>query len=202
MPLPKNKKQLRSFLGSVGYYDQFVPRYSDLRSPLDQLLRKTEPDVIQWTPTTIEAFETLRQVLTKDPVLQLPDGDLPFTLQTDASDIGLGATLLQPCQQDPRKLAPVAYASRTLKGAERNYSTVEKEGLAIHWALQKFHIYLYGREFTLRTDHKPLLFLNQSDRLNPRLKRWALFIGLYRFRAEHIPGSENHLPDLLSRIME
>ena len=202
MALPKNKKQLRSFLGSVGYYDQFVPHYATLRAPLDQLLRKTEPDVIQWDPSTIKAFEVLRQVLTKEPILQLPDGDFPFTLQTDASDTGLGAALLQPCRRDPRKLAPVAFASRTLKGAERNYSTVEKEGLAVFWALQKFHIYLYGREFTLRTDHKPLLYLGQADRLNPRLKRWALLIGLYRFKPEHVPGAENCLPDLLSRITE
>ena len=202
MPLPKTKKQIRSFLGSVGYYDQFVPHYAALRAPLDQLLRKTEPDIVQWNPSTIQAFEVLRQVLTKEPILQLPDSDLPFTLQTDASDIGLGAVLLQPCQVDPRKLAPVAYASRTLKGAERNYSTIEKEGLAVFWALQKFHVYLYGREFTLRTDHKPLLYLGQADRLNPRLKRWALLIGLYRFRPEHIPGPENCIPDLLSRPNE
>ena len=202
MALPKNKKQLRSFLGSVGYYDQFVPHYAALRAPLDRLLRKTEPDIIQWNPQTIEAFEVLRQVLTKEPVLQLPDGELPFTLQTDASETGLGAALLQPCKRDPRKLAPVAFASRTLKGAERNYSTIEKEGLAVFWALQKFHIYLYGREFTLRTDHKPLLYLGQADRLNPRLKRWALLIGLYRFRPEHVPGEENCLPDLLSRVIE
>ena len=202
MPLPKTKKQIRSFLGSVGYYDQFVPHYADLRAPLDRFLRKSEPDVVQWDPTTIQAFEVLRQVLTKEPILQLPDGDLPFTLQTDASDTGLGAALLQPCRRDPRKLVPVAFASRTLKGAERNYSTVEKEGLAVFWALQKFHIYLYGREFTLRTDHKPLLYLGQADRLNPRLKRWALLIGLYRFKPEHVPGIENCLPDLLSRVNE
>ena len=186
----------------MGYYDQFVPHYATLRAPLDQLLRKNEPDVVQWTPTTIQAFEVLRQVLTKEPILQLPDGELPFTLQTDASEIGLGAVLLQPCRIDPRKLAPVAYASRTLKGAEKNYSTIEKEGLAVFWALQKFHVYLYGREFTLRTDHKPLLYLGQADRLNPRLKRWALLIGLYRFRPEHVPGPENCIPDLLSRPNE
>ena len=199
MPLPKTKKELRSFLGSVGYYSQFIPHYADLRSPLDQLLRKIEPDTLQWSPQTINSFEKLRSVLTKDPILQLPDGELPFTLQTDASDTGLGAALLQPCRKDPRKLAAVAYASRTLKGPERNYSTIEKEGLAVFWALQKFHIYLYGREFTLRTDHKPLLYLGQADRLNPRLKRWALLIGLYRFKPEHVPGAENCLPDLLSR---
>lgn len=200
LPLPRTQKQLRSFLGSVGYYDQFVPRYADLRGPLDKLLTKGSPDVIAWDPQTIKSFETLRDVLLKDPVLQLPDGELPYTLQTDASDTGLGAALLQPCLRDPRKLAPVAFASRTLKGPERNYSTVEKEALAIFWALQKFHIHLYGREFRLRTDHRPLLYLGQSDRLNPRLKRWALLIGLYRFKSEYIPGAENHLPDLLSRI--
>ena len=196
---PKNKTQLRSFLGSLGYYQRFIKNYSELTQPLTQFLRKSSPENIPWTDTTIDLFDTLRKILTKEPVLQLPDMARSFTLQTDASNVGLGAVLLQPNRRDMRLLSPVAYASRLLKPAEKNYSTIEKEGLSVYWALQKFHLYLYGRVFTLKTDHRPLLYLNQADKLNPRLKRWAIYIGLYRFKAEHIPGSENHLPDLLSR---
>ena len=196
---PKNKTQLRSFLGSLGYYQRFIKNYSELTQPLTQFLRKSSPENLQWTDTTIDLFDTLRKILTKEPVLQLPDMSRPFTLQTDASNVGLGAVLLQTNKRDMRLLSPVAYASRLLRPAEKNYSTIEKEGLSVYWALQKFHLYLYGRTFTLKTDHRPLLYLNQADKLNPRLKRWAVYIGLYRFQAEHIPGSENHLPDLLSR---
>ena len=197
---PRNKTELRSFLGSLGYYQKFVRNYAELTEPLTQFLKNTSPDHIPWSDTTLDIFHTLKKILIKKPVLQLPDMTLPFTLQTDASNVGLGAVLLQANQTDPEVLSPVAYASRLLRKAEKNYSTIEKEGLSVYWALQKFHMYLYGRTFVLRTDHRPLLYLNQADKLNPRLKRWAIYINLYSFRAEHIPGKDNHIPDLLSRL--
>ena len=198
-PLPKTKKELRSFLGSVGYYQRFVKNYSSLSGPLSSLTKNNQPEIIAWTDKTIDIFNALKKILTKEPILQLPNISRPFTLQTDASGNGVGAVLLQPNHRDPRILSPVAYASRLLNKAELNYSTVEKEGLAVYWALQKFQVYLYGRKFTLRTDHKPLLYLGQADKLNPRLKRWAIYIGLYQFHAEHIAGKDNFLPDFLSR---
>ena len=197
--VPKTKAELRSFLGSVGYYQRFIKRYSELTQPLSDLLKKNRPEIIQWSDTTLDILESLQKVLSKAPVLQLPDLNQPFTLQTDASGTGIAAVLLQPNSIDSRILSPVAFASRQLRNAELNYSAIEKEGLAVYWALQKFHIYLYGRDFTLRTDHKPLLYLGQSDKLNPRLKRWAIYIGLYRFTAEHVRGVDNCLPDFLSR---
>ena len=197
--VPRTKSELRSFLGTLGYYQRFIKQYSDLTSPLFDLLKKNRPEVVQWTDVTMDVFESLRKVLTKAPVLQLPDLKQPFVLQTDASGTGIGAVLLQPNSADPGILSPVAFASRRLQQAEVNYSAIEKEGLAVYWALQKFQIYLYGRHFTLRTDHKPLLYLGQSDKLNPRLKRWAMYIGLYRFTAEHVRGIDNCLPDYLSR---
>ena len=197
--LPKNKSQLRSFLGSLGYYQRFIPHYADRTAPLVQFLKKGAPEVIQWTDVTIDLFQALRELLLTSPILQLPDASLPFVLRTDASNEGLGAVLLQPNLRDPRVLSPVAFASRVLKSAEKNYSTVEKEALCVYWALQKFEIYLYGRYFELQTDHRPLLYLQSADRLNPRLKRWALYIGIFQFQASHIRGEENHLPDYLSR---
>ena len=92
------------------------------------------------------------------------------------------------------------YASRRLRPAERNYSTVEKEALAAYWAIiKKFEVFLYGRHFTLRTDHRPLLYLQSADKLNPRLKRWALYLNLFKFSAQHVAGKDNELADLLSR---
>ena len=120
-------------------------------------------------------------------------------MQTDASDEGLGAVLLQARSDNPAEVAPVRYASRRLRPAERNYSTVEKEALAAYWAIKKFEVYLYGRHFTLRTDHRPLLYLQTADQLNPRLKRWALYLNLFKYTAQHIDGKANDLADLLSR---
>jgi len=199
-PLPKNKQQLRSFLGAVGYYQQFIPHYADKAAPLHDLLKKNAPEQLQWTDTTTDVFDSLKTSLTTKPILQLPDSNAPFILRTDASQLGLGAVLLQPSKKDFRLYSPVFYASRRLRGPEVNYSTIEKEALAIYWALQKFEIYLYGREFVIETDHRPLLYLQQADKLNPRLKRWSLYFSLFKFKAIHINGTDNHLADALSRL--
>ena len=198
-PLPKTRTELRSFLGAVGYYQQFVKNFAALREPLDAHLKNREPDTVQWTDKSVQAFNVLRSILIKPPVLQLYNPDEPVVLRTDASNTGLGAVLFQAHRKDPRTLAPVVYASRTLRSAEKNYSTIEKEALAVYWSLKKFHVYLYGRQFTLQTDHQPLTYFNQADKLNPRLKRWALYMTLYRFYISYIKGKDNHLPDLLSR---
>ena len=108
--------------------------------------------------------------------------------------------LLQAREGDPKRLAPVMYLSRRLRPPERNYSVVEREAPAIYWCIRKLEVYLYGRPFILKTDHKPLLHLQSAERLNPRLKRWALYLSLFRFRAEHVEGGENHTPDLLSHL--
>ena len=199
MPLPRTVTQLRSFLGSVGYYQKFISHYTNIAAQLFDLLKKGPYKELQWTEPAKSAFQQLKSALTQKPILQLPSPDLPFTLQTDASDIGLGAVLLQPSHSDPKKLVPVIYASRRLKAAELNYAVVEKEALAIYWAVRKFEVYLYGRVFELFTDHKPLLHLQSADRLNPRLKRWALYLNLFKFYSKHVKGSQNCLADLLSR---
>ena len=201
MSAPENVTQLRSFLGSTGYYQQFLRGYTDMAAPLFDLLKskKAKSDKLDWNHLATQAFHELRQALVQRPILQLIDPALPFTLQTDASAVGLGAVLLQPHKQDPRKLAPVMYASRRLKAAELNYSTIEKEALSIYWAFHKFETYIYGREFVLMTDHRPLLFLSSADKLNPRLKRWAIYLGLFKYSSAHIAGEQNAMADLLSR---
>ena len=198
---PANVTQLRSFLGSTGYYQKFIPNFNTIAAPLHDMLKgkqsKTTP--VEWTSAAEVSFARLKEALAGRPVLQLVDPELPFVLQTDASDDGVGAVLLQVRLGDTRELAPVMYASRKLKPAERNYSTIEKEALAVYWAIKKFEVYLYGRPFMLRTDHKPLLHLQSADKLNPRLKRWAVYLSLFNFTAQHVDGADNHLADLLSR---
>lgn len=120
-----------------------------------------------------------------------------FILQTDASDRGLGAVLLQ---KDSDQKQPISYISRKLNKAEENYLTIERECLAIVWAIQKFHKYLYGREFILETDHQPLVYLNSSKLLNSRLMRWSLAWQPYRFRIVSIRGKENVGADFLGRL--
>ena len=121
----------------------------------------------------------------------------PFVLQTDASDRSIGAVLLQ---EEQGKKLPVAYASRKLKGSEVSYATIEKECLAIVWAVQKFQCYLYGNECILETDHKPLVYLNRSKVTNARLMRWALSLQPYRYRIVAIKGRDNVGADYLSRL--
>lgn len=143
------------------------------------------------------AFRTLKSSLINSPILKLPNLKESFILQTNASDRGLGAVLLQ-CEGDQK--LPVAYASRKLEDSESVYATVEKECLAIVWAIQKFQKYLYEQEFVLETDHSPLVYLNKSKVTNARLMCWALSLQPYRFRIEAIKEKDNVGADYLSRL--
>ena len=130
------------------------------------------------------------------PILKLPDLNQTFILRTDASNRGIEGVLLQ--EEADCKL-PVAYASRKLLPKEESYATVEKECLALIWAIQKFQRYLYGKYFIVETDHQPLLYLNKAKVSNARLMRWALLLQPYRFTIRAIKGSENVGADYLSR---
>ena len=196
-PKPETKKQLRSFLGLAGYYRRFIPNFASKASPLTDKTKGKEPNRIQWSEKEEEAFRTLKESLSEAPILCLPDVQQEFIARTDASSTGLGAVLLQR-NEEGMKL-PVAYASRKLLPRERNYSTIERECLALIWGISKFQVYLEGKEFVLETDHQPLLYLNRTKCINSRVMRWALALQPYRFRVEAIPGSENIAADFLSR---
>ena len=195
-PIPQTKKQIRSFLGLAGFYRKFIPNFSAIAIPLSDLTKKGQPHKVKSTENTQLAFDTLKKLLFARPILKLPDFTQIFILRTDASDDGVGAVLLQT--ENDEKL-PVAYASRKLQDREKSYAVVEKECLAVVWGVQKFHQYLYGREFILETDHQPLTYLNKSKTENSRLMRWALLLQQYRFRIVAIKGSENVGADYLSR---
>ena len=193
---PTTKSQVRSFLGLAGYYRKFIPNFAGTATVLTDLTRKGQPNKVSWNSAHETAFQSLKEVLSKQPILCMPDLGKPFILRTDASNEGLGAVLLQ--EMDGSKL-PVAYASRKLLPREVRYSVVEKECLGVVWGIQKFHSFLYGRQFTLETDHMPLVYLNKAKDSNGRLMRWALHLQIYRFTIVAIKGSENVGADYLSR---
>ncbi|XP_067939845.1 LOW QUALITY PROTEIN: uncharacterized protein [Watersipora subatra] len=196
-PRPLTKTQVWSFLGLTGYYREFVPNYAVIASPLSDLTKKGQPNKVIWTDAQEKAYRKLRATITEKPVLKLPDITKQFTLRTDASDTGLGAVLLQ---EHDRKIFPVSYASRKLLDRERNYSTIEKECLAIVWAVKKYLPYLYGVEFILQTNHQPLTYINRAKYENSRVMRWALYLQDYRMTVESIKGKDNVEADYMSRI--
>ena len=194
-PLPRNQKELRGFLGTIGYYRRFLKDLAKVVKPLTTLLQK---DIeFKHTDETIKSFEKCKLLLTSSHILQFPDFSQPFILTTDASNIALGAVL---SQGQIGKDRPVAYASRTLSKTEQNYSTIEKELLAILWATKYFRPYLYGKKFTLYTDHQPLTHAFGNKTTNSRLVRWRLDLAEYDYEIKYRPGKQNVVADGLSRI--
>ena len=148
-PRPTDVSSVRRFLGLASYYRLFIKNFAKIAEPLRELTQKNV--AFHWTDSREAAMTTLEEKLTTAPVLAFPSFDRPFTVETDASISGVGAVLMQ--YQEDQKLHPVAYASRSLSAAERNYSITELETLAVVWALSRFHPYLYGQSVTVVTDH-------------------------------------------------
>lgn len=194
---PQTKKEVRSFLGLTGYYRDFVHKYSEIAGPLTELTKKRAPNKVIWGVQEQKAFDALKTMLSTQPVLRAPDFAQPFVLRTDASSTSVGAILMQ---RHGVMLHPVSYASRRLQPRETAYSTIEREALALTWAIQKFHIYLFGRTFILQSDHKPLVYINSAKHINSRVLRWSLILMEYDFSVEYIKGSENVGADYMSRL--
>lgn len=193
---PVTKKQVRSFLGLVGWYRRFIPNFSEKAVALTELTKKNKPNKLNWTADCERAFMDLKDALCEKSVLQSPEFDQVFTVQTDASQVGLGAVLLQGEQGH---LRPIAFVSRKLLPRETRYSTVEKECLAVKWALDSFRYYLMGRRFKLETDHRALVWLGRMKDTNARITRWFLALQPFDFEVVYRTGSENCTADFLSR---
>ena len=196
-PRPLTKKDMQAFLGLVGYYRRFIPQFAAAATPLTDLTCKRQPQQVKWSAETEIAFRKLKSLLVETPVLGVAYPSQPYVLQTDASEKGLGAVLSQINRQGEEH--PIAYASRKLLPRETKYSIIEKECLAVVWALKFFHVYLYGQSFVIQTDHQPLAWLQRMRNANPRLTRWALAVQPHCLTMEHRPGKNKGNADDLSR---
>ena len=200
-PAPQNITQLRSFLGLFNYYGKFLPNLSSVLAPLYTLLQKGSS--WKWGKEQKDAFFKAKQMLMSAKVLILFDPKKELLLACDASPYGIGAVLSHRMEDGSEK--PIAFASRSLSQAERKYSQLEKEGLAVVFGVSKFQLYLLGRTFTILSDHKPLQYIFSTDRTisrmaSSRIQRWALTLSAYRYQIEFKPGSQQGNADALSRL--
>jgi len=192
---PQTGKDLERHLGFFNYFRKIIPMYADLFAPLEGL-RKNQ--TIDWTPSHQAIYDSALEILSSDLVLSYPDFSLPFFVGTDASDHGIAAVLYQEVGE-VRKY--VKLASRALRGAEgSSYGATKRELLAIVFALKEFRQYLWGRRFTLRTDHKALTYLFTQKAPNQMIQGWFETLLDFDFQIEHVPGILNVLPDRLSRL--
>jgi hypothetical protein len=190
-PQPRNVTELRGFLGLTGYYRRFVKNYGLLAKPLTRLLQKQQG--FAWSEEAQIAFENLKQAMASTPVLALPRFDLPFTVETDASDIGLGAVLMQQGR-------PIAFISKALGEKNKHLSIYEKEFLALILAVDRWRQYLQRGAFVIKTDHKSLTYLGDQQ-LQSDLQKKAMtkLMGL-QFQVVYKKGTENVVADALSRV--
>ena len=172
-----------------------MPRFAEVAAPLTDLLNTNLS--YRWTPTTQAAFDALVKLMEKPPKLDRPDPNLPYVLQTDASDRGMGAVLFQIGKDGQRRI--ISFASAKFKPAETRYHCNEQECLAVIWAIRRYHVYLEDCPFTLRTDSKALTWLDQMKDTKKKLTQWASYLSRLKFTVEHCPGKENELADALSR---
>ncbi|GFX65869.1 retrovirus-related Pol polyprotein from transposon 297 [Trichonephila clavipes] len=190
MKLPKKSEEVSKFLGMAGWYQKFIPQYADICEPLYGLKKKGAK--FYWSTEAQVPFDKIKRVLIEAPVLQLPNFTEQFNLFTDASGVGIGAVLNQ-------KHRPIAFASRALNKADRNYTVTERECLAVIWALNKFKTYFGSLPVKVITDHAALTKITNGKNLSSRMIRWALKLSEFNIEWEHRPGVQNVVMDVLSK---
>ena len=200
-PPPQDVSQLKSFIGLVNYYGKFLPDLSNVLAPLYKLLQKETK--WSWGAEQQKSFDEVKKLLTSDCLLAHYDPNKELILACDASPYGVGAVLSH--RDEDGQEHPVVFASRTLGVAEKNYSQLEKEGLAIIFGVKRFHQFLFGRHFIILSDHKPLQHIFKETSATPtmasaRIQRWALLLGGYDYTIEYKPGDQQANADSLSRL--
>ena len=203
-PQPTTAKEAFRFVKAAEYYRKFIAGFSTIAQPLhkyapttkEQRSQKSQAIPVTLSDEELYAFNELKRILTNDLVLRIPDEQLPFKIQTDASKIGVGAVLMQT---HPNGDLPVAYLSKKFTTTQMNWPATEQECYAIIYAIEKWHKYLDGREFIIETDHKPLLPFNMKQQLNAKCERWRLKLQQYKFTIRYIRGKHNTVADYLSR---
>lgn len=195
-PKPNTVKQTRRLLGMTGWYSRFIPNYSDIAAPIFNLLKKGVK--FEWNVEADKAFEILKERLSSAPVLVNADYKKHFYIRCDASNEGVGSVLYQ--KDDEGAERPISYVSQKLNDVQKRYTVTELECLAALIAIKKFRPYVEGLPFTVITDHASLKWLMSQKDLSGRLARWSLKLQGMNFNIEHQRGSQNVVPDALSRV--
>jgi hypothetical protein len=195
LPPPRTVKEIRSFLGHAGFYRRFIKDFSKIARPLCKLLAKETP--FEFDEECLKAFGALKEILTSTPVIRPPSWGEPFEIMCDASDYAVGAVLGQRIEKLPHV---IYYASKTLNAAQLNYSTTEKELLAVIFALDKFRSYLLGSKIIIFSDHAVLKYLFSKKDAKSRLIRWILLLQEFAIEIRDKKGTENVVADHLSRL--
>jgi hypothetical protein len=193
IPSPKSNKDVERLCGFINYLGRFIPNLSFIMEPIFQCKRSKGSKAFVWGNECQHALDKIKEIVSESMLLKFPNFQRPFTLSTDASGVAVAAVL----EQDS---GPIIFASRSLNQAERNYSTTDREFLALVWGIKKFKQYLYGRQFHCKTDHKPLIHMIKSSPINSRHARYLQMLEEYDFSLSYIPGVDNIAPDALSRM--
>ena len=196
MPAPQTVKQVRSFVGMVNYYSKTIPGYSRVVEPLTKLTRKNQ--IFEWGQEQQEAFDTLKGLLTSSEVMAYPRTNHSYKLYTDASNTCVGGILVQDDDQGIERV--IQYVSHQLTATQRRWATIEKEAYAVVYCIDKLRAYLYGADFTVYTDHKPLRSLFTKEMRNTKVQRWGVFLAEFGAKIQYIQGARNVRADLMSRL--
>ena len=196
MPARKNPKEVKQFLGLVGYYRKFVPRFADISRVLTHLTKK---DVeFKWTPECENCFQILKEFLQQTPILRYPDPQASYTLYTDASKYAYAGVLTHNNGTDH----PITYVSGLFRGSQLNWATLTKEAYAIYMSVRKLSFYIDTAKITVKSDHLPLKKFLEKNTLNSKVNNWAVELESQNITFEYIPGIRNTLADTLSRLIE
>jgi len=196
---PTTGKQVQSYMGTFNFFREYMPLISTISAPLDAL--RNTPGPFKLNDLQLRCFNSLKNILVQAPILSFPDFSLPFYVATDASNVGIGAVLYQlpGGEQDPKNIRYISFVARSLQERERRYSATQKELLGIVFALTKLRQYLWGKHFTLYTDHRALTYMHSQKDMNSMLTNWQETILDFNFKVVYRPGVLNVLPDALSR---